>query len=263
MTQPSSAEPMPQFQPPPEPAPRICACGAVIRADYLKPMFAKGALVAGGRWIDADDACQKCRSDAQEHEVEVQRGARLAQLLGRAGFAPRHHDMTLASLRSANLSQALRDAMHDARHTGRNLFLFGQPGRGKTHAAAALLRSHLETTLKPGYLRIVPELMVELRKAIVTHRVEAVLDQLSNASALVLDDLGSENDTDYALEKIYLLIDRWWNGKKKNLWITSNLTPGEISERLDPRIASRIVGMCRVVEVSGEDWRLKQAEGGA
>ena len=39
--------------------------------------------------------------------------------------------------------------------------------------------------------------------------------------------------------------------------ITSNLSIEEIQEKLDDRIASRIVGMCRVCILQGRDRRVK------
>jgi len=38
--------------------------------------------------------------------------------------------------------------------------------------------------------------------------------------------------------------------------ITSNLTLDEIAEKVGDRIASRIAGMCKVVEVRGKDRRI-------
>jgi DNA replication protein DnaC len=39
--------------------------------------------------------------------------------------------------------------------------------------------------------------------------------------------------------------------------VTSNLTLDAIAEKVGDRIASRIAGMCKVVEIRGKDRRLK------
>lgn len=249
----------PVFVKPPEPKPKSCGCGAEIRAYYLDPMISGGRLVAGGKWVEADEVCRTCKATSDELQSSQRRGARIASLMDRAGFAPIHRHMQWSTLHG-ELPKALREGLFAARYHGKNLYLFGQSGVGKTHAAVSLLRSNIEQTLEPGYIKIVPELMIELRQAVARHQDDKVLDRLSGAGSLVLDDLGAEKITDYVLDRLYILIDRWARNEKKRLIITSNLSPGEIAEKTDRRLASRIVGMCRVIEVTGDDWRLTQAE---
>lgn len=244
---------------PEAPAPGACSrCGGESHGEYLEAMHDReGRRIAGGYWIDPEPECKRCRAQAAAAQVDGQRTAKLRELIAKAGFSPIHHDMEIANLRG-DLSPAFAAAIHDAVHSGRSLYLFGLPGRGKSHAAAGILKQHLAATLQPGYFRKVPELFVELRDAVRRHYDDEVLAKLSCASALVLDDLGVERVTDYSLDRLYILIERWASDKKNRLVITSNLSPGELSKRLDERIVSRIVGMCRIVEVVGEDHRLRQ-----
>ena len=72
---------------------------------------------------------------------------------------------------------------------------------------------------------------------------------------LALDDIGSEKATDWALQMLYLLIDRRYSQMLKTI-ITSNLTLDQIADRLDDRISSRIAGMCKIVSIKGKDRRL-------
>ena len=72
---------------------------------------------------------------------------------------------------------------------------------------------------------------------------------------LFLDDLGAENATDFVRDTLYLIINRRYEGKLPVI-ITSNLDLGELSDSVGDRIASRIAGMCDMVELEGGDRRL-------
>lgn len=73
---------------------------------------------------------------------------------------------------------------------------------------------------------------------------------------LFLDDLGTENLTEFKLETLYDLIDyRWVN--KKPTFITTNLSLNQLRERFLERISSRILGMCVPLEIKGIDRRIE------
>ena len=86
---------------------------------------------------------------------------------------------------------------------------------------------------------------------------EKVFDDLCSYDLLILDDLGAERDTSYAIEQLYNLIDkRYVTGKP--LIITTNLTykelkaPANMSYR---RIYDRILEMCVAITFKGENMR--------
>lgn len=214
-----------------------------------------------GKWIETS-LCDVCQEAELTGDEDRRRRRAIAEHLGRAGIPALFASAELEGLRG-DLQPALTEAMHDAKYNGKNLYLYGDTGRGKTHVAAALLKHGIRETARPGYFWSVPKLMDALRDGARGGRAAALTDELSRASALVLDDLGAEKVTEYALERLYMLLDHWCGEKRKRLVVTSNLSTGQIHDKLDPRIASRIVGMCRIVEVKGDDWRLKKAQGGA
>ena len=79
----------------------------------------------------------------------------------------------------------------------------------------------------------------------------------SEIKLLVIDDLGVESQTDYALEIIFSVIDgRYKNGQP--LIITTNLTleqlenPAKVEQS---RIYDRILEMCFPIKVQGESLR--------
>ncbi len=73
----------------------------------------------------------------------------------------------------------------------------------------------------------------------------------------ILDDIGVEKVSEFVEEFMYMLINNQYE-KVYPMVITSNLPLSQLAERLGDRIVSRIKEMCSVVEIKGEDKRLKK-----
>jgi DNA replication protein DnaC len=162
------------------------------------------------------------------------------------------------------------------------LYLTGPRGTGKTHLMAAMMKEEIINaeplkTHSTGYdenifhydkpfersfplFISVPELLLKLRGTFNHSMTETseqeILNIYSGVNVLYLDDLGTEKATDWALQTLYLLIDRRYSEMRRTI-ISSNLSLDELADHLDDRISSRIAGMCEVVKMTGEDRRLK------
>ena len=106
----------------------------------------------------------------------------------------------------------------------------------------------------------VPELLLKIRGTFNNSFSETseqeILNIYSCAKVLYLDDLGTEKASDWALQTLYLLIDRRYSEMLRTV-ISSNLSLDELADHLDDRISSRIAGMCEVIKMEGKDRRLK------
>ena len=105
----------------------------------------------------------------------------------------------------------------------------------------------------------VPELLLEIRDTFQSNEIseKAVIDKYSWVDVLILDDLGVEKTSDWVLQTLYTIMDRRYREELRTI-ITSNLDIEEIREKFDDRIASRIVGMCRICTLKGKDRRVRQ-----
>jgi predicted ATPase len=136
------------------------------------------------------------------------------------------------------------------------LFLHGPAGTGKTHLAVAAM--HALPRHRGERFVSVPELLMELRNTFRDgERVSEIdiIDRYASAPLLILDDLGAEKSTDFAIQALYIIIDRRYARMLPTI-ITSNLSVDEIAEKVGDRIASRIAGMCKVIEMQGKDRRI-------
>jgi len=129
-----------------------------------------------------------------------------------------------------------------------SIFLYGPTGCGKTHLACAAAH---ESNCKYGWFTTAPELLLKIRGTFAndSHTTEEeIIKTYTICDILLLDDLGAEKTSEFAITSLYLIIDRRNRNDKKTI-ITSNLSPQEISEKLDARIASRIADM-KIINLS-------------
>ncbi len=143
------------------------------------------------------------------------------------------------------------------------LLLQGGYGCGKTHLAAAIANACVDAGL-PTLFLTTPDLLDHLRSTFGPSsevQYDDLFDRVRNISLLVLDDLGSESPTSWALEKLYQIINHRYNYRLPTV-ITTNVD----LEAIEPRIRSRLVDehLTRSVMISAPDYRrggFAQSEG--
>ncbi len=162
--------------------------------------------------------------------------------------------------RTADNARALEAAREFLRagETGPDLFLCGAVGTGKTRLACTALNEAWKAGERSVAFARVPMLLYRLQPHQAAEGTET-FDRLTKARLLVLDDLGAERDaaTDYTRRTLLMLYEARHDAGKRTVW-TSNKTPAEVGAFMgDDRLASRVAGRCRVVELGGRDWRLR------
>lgn len=132
------------------------------------------------------------------------------------------------------------------------LTLLGDPGRGKSHVAAGILRAHL---LRGGSGRWC-DLQIFVQSITGTgnwERGRAEEEAMVRAGLLTLDDLGAERETPYSREVVTRMIRSRHVDQAPTIF-TSNLSIDQLME-WEPRIVSRL-GAGPIVALGGEDYRL-------
>ena len=197
-----------------------------------------------------------CRQEAVE-EAAHQRLYRLSNL---AAFETCQFDTfriegrgSLGDAQVESLRQALSLAEAYARSLDGWLVLMGGYGCGKTHLAAAIAHAVVRRGI-PTLFLTVPDLLDWLRYAYQDPETsfEVRFEEIRNIQLLVLDDLGTQNATPWAQEKLFQVID-YRSIHRLPTVVTSNQ---ELAE-LDGRIASRIQNpdLSTVIYIQAPDYR--------
>lgn len=146
------------------------------------------------------------------------------------------------------MDAAFEQCQKVAHGEARCALLQGSFGNGKTHLAIAALREF--GRLETGWFWKVPDwlAMVKRRAFDEGEPLDDVLRPAMANALIVFDDLGAENQTDWAAEQLYRVLDARYDAKAPTI-ITSNQPIG----KLDSRILSRY--RAGLVVCQGEDRR--------
>ena len=137
------------------------------------------------------------------------------------------------------------------------LLIYGPVGTGKSFTAACIgnyLLDNAKSVIMTSFVKILQDIWEENKEA-------EYITILNSASLLIIDDLGTERDTDYALEKVYNVIDSRVRANKPMI-ITSNMELKDMMECDDirkKRIYDRILECCYPVFVGGRSFRMDKA----
>lgn len=135
-----------------------------------------------------------------------------------------------------------------------SLYFCGRTGLGKTHLSLAIANE----AIKKGYnvvygstINFINKLEREKFGRADTFETE---DILIGADLLILDDLGAEFSTPFAVSALYNIINSRIARGVPTI-ISSNLSIKEFENRYPESIASRIIGNYQIVEFAGKDIR--------
>ena len=134
------------------------------------------------------------------------------------------------------------------------LVLRGGTGCGKTHLAAAIAHRLLERGVPVRFINV-PDLLDELRAAFSPDAETSYEERfwaLREAPVLILDDLGAQQSTPWAQEKLFQLLDWRYNARRPTV-ITTNLP----LEAFEPRLRSRLqdARLVEIVTILAPDFR--------
>ncbi len=166
--------------------------------------------------------------------------------------------VTKYNARNLKLCQRYVSGFDEMMEKNQGLIFWGDVGTGKSYAAACIANELLS--------KGIPVVMTSLVKILEIvqsgdEKESNIISRLNSARLVIFDDLGAERNTDYALEKIYNIIDSRYRSKKPML-LTTNLTIDEMKQETDrrySRIYDRIFEVCYPMQFAGQSWRKKAA----
>ena len=146
---------------------------------------------------------------------------------------------------------------------GRGLWLYGGPGTGKTTLAMVSSRIALEAGHSVAIYSM-PKLLARIRRTYDGDAGEQsyleFFGRLTGVDLLHIDDLGTENRTEWVTEQLYSIVNERYEARK-SLVVTTNKNEAELEQEIGERVVSRLVEMCELVPVFGDDRRWQKGPG--
>lgn len=279
---------------PPDPIP--CEyCGA--------PRYTKGFYLLGSiKWnfcgperctcpeavaaYEKEQAEQEAREKAEKERAAAERmRARIQRIIGDSGMSSRFLRRTFETFQiTAENERALRacKAYADTFRSklpennpdpGRNgLFIMGPKGTGKTHLVAAIANQLMQAGT-PVICMTMIDLLDRIKRTYESARQYGeedsegdVLNTYKDVPLLIIDDIGKEPATEWAVSKIYAIINARYEAYMPTI-ITTNYTDHDLVRRLTPKdtgdsmtadaTVDRLREMCAGIVTKGASWRSK------
>lgn len=222
-----------------------------------------------GREVTVQPVC-KCEAEAddrQKREMEIrERKSEIESRYSSLTSSPKYRGCTFDNY---EISPDNREAYQAARAfttawpDSKDLLIYGNPGNGKSHLAAAI-----GNALLADDVIVVFAAYVDLLEAIkATYNggdgsEAAILDAICRADLLILDDLGVERPSEYTLDVLFRITERRGRNFRRTVY-TTNYSPPELVIRYGKavgkveaqRVIGRIIEGAQVVKNDGEDRR--------
>ncbi len=145
------------------------------------------------------------------------------------------------------------------------ILFIGPSGVGKTHLAIAIISSLIQTKSISCLFYDFRDLLKEIQDSynpISQSSEMRVLAPVYDAQVLVLDELGAAKPTDWVRDTMTQIINKRYNEQKMTIFTSNYLDKARekeetLTDRIGIRMRSRLHEMCKIIEIDGDDYRLK------
>lgn len=215
-------------------------------------------------WILCECEAQKAEQERKRQEY-VEKMHRIDQMKMSSMMPGKYRTAVFSTYkvrkeneRAFRIAQKYVESFREMEKKNQGIMFYGPIGTGKSHTAACIANALMEneiSVIMTSFVKILQDV-----QSIDMNESEYIAG-LDSARLLIIDDLGAERNTDYALEKVYNIIDSRVRSNKPMI-LTTNLRVGEMMEIQDiryKRIYDRIFEVCYPVEVNGPSFRVREA----
>ena len=170
-------------------------------------------------------------------------------------------DFNKGNKKMYNIGKKYVEKFTEVKASSLGLLIYGDAGNGKTFTTACIT-NYLINKMVPVICVSINSLLDRIKETYTKWGKEVeedIIRGLCNADLLIIDDLGTEQDTEWAKTKIYNILDsRYRNGLP--LIITTNIELNELKEKYHARAYDRILEMCTPVRNDGKSIRIEKAK---
>lgn len=139
-----------------------------------------------------------------------------------------------------------------------NILMTGDTGLGKTHLSLAIANTVLQKGFGVLYDSVINILWNIEREHFSYEHSSDVLNTVFDADLLILDDLGTEQETKFYNSMIYNIINTRLVRNKPTI-ISTNMSYKDISSRYGGKVSSRVATLYRGLKFVGKDVRKQKA----
>ena len=229
-----------------------------LPADYLEPQYTCKNCSDIGRKNSILCSCYKevCKEEAQKE---------LAKSSGSAACSFENFDLSYYVDNGAEDGTNPRRKMNNYynfcinysrsfKKDSPSIVMMGKTGLGKTHLSLSIAKTVIESGFGVVYLPSQKLVSALEREHFSGSGSDALLRKYTECDLLIIDDLGAEFQSNFAISVLGNLINERLYENRPTI-ISTNLTGKELADRYSERTASRILGEYRKLFFVGEDIR--------
>ncbi len=239
-----------------------------INLAQIQPVPCEYCRDTGWEYVEGNGV-KPCRCRATDRRGQLLEAARIPKRYVGCSFENYHPQGNGNSAYFRSQGQAMIAAKHlvdEYPNLEIGLLFIGPCGVGKTHLATAIVASLIKRKGVACLFYDFRDLLKEIQDSYnpISHSSElGVLAPVHDAEVLVLDELGASKPTDWVRDTMTQIINKRYNDKKLTIFTTNFLdeatSPSEetLTDRVGIRLRSRLHEMCKVIQITGDDHRLK------
>lgn len=232
------------------------------------PVQKKINLMGRERIVPIMCRCKKIEMEIKkEQEENAEKQERLKRLLKNSLMDKKFEHETFENWNDDVGSKQIKEIgkrycknFQEAKKNGLGLLIYGPPGNGKTYVSNCIANNLLSNGI-PVICVSINSLLERIRQTYSKWGKEGedeILKGLSNADLLIIDDLGTEQKTDWSCTKIYNIVDsRYRNGLP--LIVSTNKSIDELKEQYHERTIDRLLEMCTPLKNNNASIRKDKA----